>query len=111
MSKLIAKLLKTGSAGSTILSESDMFKEQDLIRTSLPIINIAYSGRVDGGFGSGLTVLAGESKTFKTALALYCLKAYLDKYKDGIGVLYDSEGGCNPQYMKSFGIDPSRRKR
>jgi RecA/RadA recombinase len=55
-----------------------------------------------------LTILAGESKTFKTALALYCLKAYLDKYKDSIGVLYDSEGGCNPQYVKSFGIDPNR---
>lgn len=101
-------MLKAGSAGATILSEADMFKEQDLVRTSLPIINIAYSGKVDGGFGSGLTILAGESKTFKTALALYCLKAYLDKYKDGIGVLYDSEGGCNPQYIKSFGIDPDR---
>ncbi len=108
MSKLLQKMLKAGSAGATILSESDMFKEQDLVQTSLPIINIAYSGKVDGGFGTGLTILAGESKTFKTALALYCLKAYLDKYKDSIGVLYDSEGGCNPQYVKSFGIDPNR---
>ena len=108
MSKLLQKILKAGSAGATILSESDMFKEQDLVQTSLPIINIAYSGKVDGGFGTGLTILAGESKTFKTALALYCLKAYLDKYKDGVGVLYDSEGGCNPQYVKSFGIDPNR---
>lgn len=108
MSKLLQKMLKAGSAGATILSDSDMFKEQDLVQTSLPIINIAYSGKVDGGFGTGLTILAGESKTFKTALALYCLKAYLDKYKDSIGVLYDSEGGCNPQYVKSFGIDPNR---
>jgi RecA/RadA recombinase len=107
MSKLLSKLLKAGSAGSTVLSDSDMFKDQDLVKT-LPIINVAYSGKLDGGFGSGLTVLAGESKTFKTALALYCLKAYLDKYPDGIGILYDSEGGCNPQYVKSFGIDPTR---
>lgn len=85
-----------------------MFKEHDLTQTSLPIMNIAYSGKVDGGFGPGLTVLAGESKTFKTAMALYCMKAYLDKYPDGVGVLYDSEGGCNPQYIKSFGIDPER---
>lgn len=108
MSKLLQKMLKAGSANSTILSDADMFKEQDLVQTSLPIVNIAYSGKVDGGFGPGLTILAGESKTFKTALALYCLKAYLDKYKDGVGVLYDSEGGCNPQYIKSFGIDPDR---
>jgi RecA/RadA recombinase len=108
MSKLLQKMLKAGSAGSTILSESDMFKEQDLVKTSLPIINVAYSGKIDGGFGSGLTILAGESKTFKTALALYCMRAYLEKHKDGIGILYDSEGGCNPQYIKSFGIDPDR---
>lgn len=104
----MGKLLKAGSAGSTILTDSDMFKEQDLVKVNLPIINIAYSGKVDGGFGSGLTILAGESKTFKTALALYCMKAYLDKYPDGIGILYDSEGGCNPQYIRSFGIDPNR---
>lgn len=108
MSKLLQKMLKTGSAGSTILTDSDMFKEQDLVRTSLPIVNIAFAGKLDGGFGSGLTILAGESKTFKTALALYCMQAYLDKYKDAIGVLYDSEGGCNPQYIRSFGIDPNR---
>jgi RecA/RadA recombinase len=108
MSNLMSKLLKAGSVDSTILSESDMFKEQDLIKTSLPIINVAYSGKIDGGFGSGLTILAGESKTFKTAFSLYCMKAYLDKYEDGIGILYDSEGGCNPQYIKSFGIDPNR---
>lgn len=108
MSKLLEKMLSTGSAGSIVLSDSDMFKLHDPVKTSIPIINIAYSGKVNGGFGPGLTILAGESKTFKTALALYCMKAYLDKYSDGVGILYDSEGGCNPQYIKSFGIDPTR---
>jgi RecA/RadA recombinase len=107
MSKMLKKLLSAGSAGSTVLSESDMFKDPELVST-LPIINMAYSGKVDGGFGHGLTIMAGESKTFKTALSLYCMKAYLDKYEDAIGVLYDTEGGCNPQYIKSFGIDPGR---
>lgn len=106
-SKLLQKLLKVGSAGSTILTDSDMFKEHDLIST-IPIINIAYSGKLDGGFGHGLTILAGESKTFKTALALKCMKAYLDRYDDAIAILYDSEGGCTPQYIRSFGIDPDR---
>lgn len=106
-SKLLQKLLKVGSVGSTILTDSDMFKEHDLIST-IPIINIAYSGKLDGGFGHGLTILAGDSKTFKTALALKCMKAYLDRYDDAIAILYDSEGGCNPQYIRSFGIDPDR---
>ena len=106
-SKLLQKMLKTGSAGSTTLDSADMFKETDLVST-LPIINVAYSGKVDGGFGTGLTILAGESKTFKTALALYCMAAYFKRYPEAIAVLYDSEGGCNPQYIKSFGIDPTR---
>ena len=102
------KLLKTGSVGSTILSESEIFKDKDLVRASLPIINIAFSGRVDGGFAPGLTILAGESKTFKSALSLYCMKAYLDKYDDAVGILYDSEFGVTPEYIKGFGIDPAR---
>lgn len=107
-STLMEKLLKTGSVGSTILSESEIFKDKDLVRASLPIINIAFSGRVDGGFAPGLTILAGESKTFKSALSLYCMKAYLDKYDDAVGILYDSEFGVTPEYIKGFGIDPAR---
>lgn len=43
-----------------------------------------------------------------TMLGLFCMKAYLDKYEDGVGVLYDSEGGITPEYLKGNGIDPSR---
>ena len=105
---LMEKLLKTGSVGANVLADSDIFREKDLVRASLPIINIAFSGKVDGGFAPGLTILAGESKTFKSALSLYCMKAYLDKYDDAIGVLYDSEFGVTPEYIKGFGIDPNR---
>jgi len=108
MSKLMEKLLKLGSLGSTVLSDSDIFKERDFVTTELPVLNIAFSGKVDGGISASLTILAGESKTFKAALALYCLKAYLSKYADAIGILYDTEFGITPDYIKTFGIDPSR---
>lgn len=104
----MAKMLKAGSVGSTVLAESDMFKDKEFVQTDHPILNVAFSGKLNGGFGNGLTILAGESKTFKSALSLYCMKAYLDKYKDSIGVLYDSEFGVTPEYIKSFGIDPNR---
>jgi RecA/RadA recombinase len=106
---LIDKLLKAGSAqGASLLSESDFFLNKDFIQTPLPILNIAFSGKVDGGLTTGLTIMAGESKTFKSALSLYCMKAYLDKYPEAIGILYDSEFGITNDYIKSFGLDPTR---
>ncbi|MDD5150422.1 MAG: recombinase RecA [Flavobacterium sp.] len=108
MNALLGKLLKAGSLGSTVLSESSIFKEKDFVKTDLPVLNLAFSGRVDGGITYGLTILAGESKTFKTALCLYCMKAYLDRFKDAIGILYDTEFGITPEYIKTFGIDPTR---
>ena len=108
MSKLMDKLLSLGSLGSTTLADSDIFKERDFVKTELPILNIAFSGKVAGGFSAGLTILAGESKTFKTALSLYCLKAYLTKYKDAVGVIFDTEYGITPAYIRTFGIDPNR---
>lgn len=106
---LLDKMLKSGSKnGASVLSESLYFNNTEFTPTNLPILNIAFSGSLKGGLTSGLTILAGESKTFKSALALYCLKSYLDRYKDAIGVLYDSEFGITPDYIKSFGIDPSR---
>lgn len=43
-----------------------------------------------------------------TMLALYAMKAYLDKYPDGVGLFYDSEFGSPSDYMSSIGIDVER---
>lgn len=93
---------------SSILANSIFFKEKDNIPTDLPILNIAFSGSPRGGLSSGLTVLAGQSKSFKTMLGLYCVKAYLEKYPDAVCVFYDSEGGVTPEYLDSNGIDSKR---
>ena len=109
MSTLLEKMLKTGSTKtSAVLSRSKFFNEKEAIPTDLPILNIAFSGSVKGGLLSGLTTLAGHSKTFKTMLSLYCMKAYLDKYPEGIALLYDSEFGITPEYIQSFDIDIDR---
>ena len=109
MNKLMSKMLKaTSVSGSAIMADSQFFNAKDSVSTPLPILNIAFSGELDGGFTSGIVVLSGESKTFKSNLALYCLKAYLDKYDDAIGILFDSEYGIQPSFLKSFGIDPNR---
>ena len=106
---LLDKMLKAGSVkGSSILSKSTFFNEKDPIQTELPIVNIAFSGSLKGGLIPGLTVIAGESKSFKTLLSLYCMKAYLKKYDDGIAMLYDSEYGITPEYLEGIGIDTNR---
>ena len=106
---LLDKMLKAGSVKqASALNDSAFFKDKDPIQTELPIVNIAFSGSLKGGLIPGLTVVAGESKSFKTLLGLYCMKAYLKKYPKGIALLYDSEYGITPEYLESFDIDTSR---
>ena len=94
--------------GTDILANSKIFSQQDFASTPVPMINVALSGDPDGGLGSGLTVLAGPSKHFKTSFALLMAAAYMNKHKDAIMLFYDSEF-CSPQtYFESFGIDTSR---
>ena len=106
---LLDKMLKSGSIKQAgVVNSSAFFDEKEPIQTELPIVNIAFSGSLKGGLIPGLTVVAGASKSFKTLLSLYCMKAYLEKYKDGIALLYDSEFGITPDYLESFNIDTSR---
>ena len=106
---LLDKMLKAGSIKSaSVLSKSTFFNAREAIPTDLPILNLAFSGSLDGGLLPGLTVVAGASKSFKTMLSLYCMKAYLDRYNDGVAILYDSEFGITPEYLSSFDIDIER---
>ena len=106
---LIDKLKKNSTSKYTaVLSDSKFFSEKDMIQTKVPIINVALSGKLDGGFTPGLTMFAGPSKHFKTAFSLLMAKSYLDKYDDAVLLFYDSEFGTPQAYFNSFGIDTSR---
>ena len=93
---------------TAILTESKFFTTKDLIQTSVPALNVALSGRLDGGLTPGLTVFAGPSKHFKTAFSLLLAKSYLDKYDDAVVLFYDSEFGTPQAYFDTFAIDTSR---
>lgn len=106
---LLDKLKKNSTIKDTaILSESKFFTKKDMIPTSIPALNIALSGRIDGGLTPGFTMFAGPSKHFKTAFSLMMAKSYLDKYPDAIMLFYDSEFGTPQSYFESFGIDMNR---
>jgi len=106
---LIEKLQKNTTIKDTsLLSESKFFNAKDMIQTPVPMLNVALSGKLDGGLTPGLTVFAGPSKHFKTAFALLLAKSYMDKYDDSVVLFYDSEFGSPQSYFESFGIDTSR---
>ena len=106
---IMDKLKKNSKVKDTsILSESKFFNEKDMVQTDVPMINVALSGSVDGGLSSGLTVLAGPSKHFKTSFALLMAAAYLNKHPDAVMLFYDSEFGSPQSYFQQFGIDTAR---
>ena len=106
---ILDKIKKNSSIkDSAILSKSKFFTDKDMIPTSVPIINVALSGKLDGGLTPGLTMWAGPSKHFKTAFSLLMAKSYLDKYEDAALLFYDSEFGTPQSYFDSFGIDTNR---
>jgi len=106
---ILDKIKKNSSIkDSAILSKSKFFTDKDMISTSIPAINIALSGKLDGGLTPGLTMWAGPSKHFKTAFSLLMAKSYLEKYEDAALLFYDSEFGTPQSYFDSFGIDTDR---
>ena len=98
----------TSIKDSAVLSKSKFFTDKDMIPTAIPVINIALSGKLDGGLTPGLTMWAGPSKHFKTAFSLLMAKSYLDKYPEAALLFYDSEFGSPQSYFESFGIDTNR---
>ena len=93
---------------SAVLEDSVFFQEKDVVTTEVPMINVALSGDIDGGLSSGLTVLAGPSKHFKTSFALLMASAYMKEHSDAVMLFYDSEFGSPQKYFESFDIDVSR---
>lgn len=109
MSDLLDKLKKNSKIKYVeTLDESKFFGVKDRIPTTIPALNIALSGELDGGVSNGILQIAGESKHFKTSFALYIASAYLKHHKNSVMMFYDSEFGSTPEYFKNFNIDTSR---
>lgn len=109
MSSLMERLKKNSKIKETAsLLESKFFESKEQIVTDVPAINIALSGSLDGGLQSGLTVVAGPSKHFKSSICLVMAAAYQKKYDDGVILFYDSEFGSPQSYFEAFGVDTNR---
>lgn len=76
--------------------------------TAVKALNIALSGKIDGGLGSGALTIAGPSRHFKSLMGLILAGAYLQKHEDAVMLFYDSEFGTPEKYFDACGIDRSR---
>ena len=90
------------------IMKSKVYGKKDMAPTTVPMVNVALSGRIDGGLAPGLLVLAGPSKHFKSAFALLMAGAYLKKNKEAVLLFYDTEFGTPQSYFESFDIDMER---
>lgn len=109
MGSLLDRLKSAGSVKlASVLSESMFFTDKDCTTTKFPILNIALSGKIDGGLTSGITVLGGPSKHFKSLAGLVMVQAYMEKHKDAVCLFFDSEYGITPEYIAANGIDTDR---
>lgn len=103
---LMDKLIKNSTIKLTsAIGDSKVFGKKEMAQTPVPMVNVALSGRVDGGLVPGLLMLAGPSKHFKSAFALLMAAAYQKKYPDAVVLFYDSEFGTPQAYFESFGIN------
>ena len=109
MSEFLNRLKKNSTIKEAdVLSKSKFFGKEDMVVTPIPALNIALSGKLNGGFLSGLTQFCGPSKHFKTLFSLVLAKSYLTKYPESVMIFYDTEFGAPQSYFESFGIDMSR---
>ena len=109
MTNLMEQMKKNSTIkSSSSLTKSKIFYDKDNTVTDMPILNLALSGHLDKGFESGIFMIAGPSKHFKSNLGLVAVRAYMKKNQDAVCLFYDSEFGITPNYVKSLGIDPDR---
>jgi len=106
---LLDKLVKNSTIKLTApIMDSKVYGKKDMAPTQVPMVNVALSGRIDGGLTPGLLVLAGPSKHFKSAFALLMAGAYMQRNPDAVLLFYDAEFGTPQAYFESFGIDMER---
>lgn len=110
MNPLISKIIKnSGVQLANVYKDSEFINStEEFASTSVPMLNVALSGKWNGGVSSGITILAGPSRMGKTFIGLIFVKAYLDKYPDAVCLFVDTEFGAGKGYFERLHIDTER---
>jgi len=101
------RLLEKSTIKETaLLEKSRLWEPKDIIVTGIPALNIALSGKIDGGMVPGILQIAGETQTFKSKFAIEMLKAFQKKFPvDGMAEIWDSEHGTPKTYFDDVNKD------
>lgn len=107
------KQLKKISANpwSFVLSdENNPYGIEDCVDTNCYALNAFLS---DGDIFKGLPMgkrisFSGESSTAKSYFNAFIIKSFLDKYDDGVVIIFETEGSSLRQQAESIGIDMTR---
>lgn len=106
---LMNKLIKSSKIeGAERLMDSVILNEKPPAQTRVKLINVALSGKIDGGLRSGCTLISGPSRHYKSSYGLIAVKGFLDAEPDGICLYYNNEFGIKKSYFKNSGIDMNR---
>jgi len=110
MSELLKRLRKNTIVNAQTLNNSKYFDDGRYIKTRIPLLNVALSGKLNGGLPGGILQIAAPPKHFKTKFLHEIMFAFQqeNKGKDYIIVLYDSELGSTLEYYEAAGLDTSR---
>lgn len=110
LNPLISKIIKnSGIQLANVYADSELINStEEFAPTTIPMLNVALSGKWNGGVSSGITILAGPSKMGKTFIGLIFVKAYLDKYPDSVCIFLDTEFGAGKGYFERLHIDTER---
>lgn len=110
LNPLISRIIKnSGVQLASVYADSEFINStEEFAPTNIPMLNVALSGKWNGGVSSGITILAGPSKMGKTFIGLIFVKAYLDKYPDAVCLFIDTEFGAGKGYFDRLHIDTER---
>jgi hypothetical protein len=110
MSDLLKKLRKNTILKPETLKNSRYFTDEKFIGTNVPLLNLALSGRLNGGLPKGIVQIAAPPKHFKTNFMIEIMKGFQKENEghDYIIVLYDSELGSTPSYFEKAGVNTER---
>lgn len=101
------KLLGNDYAG--VVEDGTMSDVSGYIDSGSYALNALLSGSIYKGLpGNKITALAGIESVGKTYVMLAILKNFLDMNKDGLGIVFESEGSITKEIMDSRGIDVKR---
>ncbi len=106
MKRMLTVTKKDGRV--TTLEESQYASKAVVASTDVPMLNVALSSKLDGGLIPGLTMIVGESRSFKSNFCVKNMAAYLKAYPEAIAVFADCEFGASKQLFTKYGIDPNR---